>query len=119
MKRGIILLTHGSKRDQYKTEFYKLVDKVKQKLPNDLVVGRFLNFSTSSLYSTVEKIKNKGIKKINIVPLFLFAGSHLQDDIPELVTELNNNYEEIEIELCDHIGSDMRLVELIKDRIID
>ena len=117
MKRGIILLTHGSKRDQYKTEFNELVDKVKQEFQADLVVGRFLNFSTSSLYSTVEKIRNKGIEELKIVPLFLFAGSHLQNDIPELVEELRDKYDDLDVELCDHIGSDIKLVELIRDRL--
>ncbi len=63
------------------------------------------------------KIKNYGIKNLKIVPMFLFPGIHVKQDIPlevSIAHEKVGSY--MNLELCPYLGSYKGLIDILSNQ---
>jgi len=114
---GVIILAHGSRRQETEKTLESLISKVKAKTGLNEVVPAFLQFSGQNLETAVKMLVSKGIKNIRVVPMFLFDGVHVTMDIPEELEEIRSAYPDISIEMTGHLGDDDRIADIIADRI--
>ncbi|PKM83528.1 MAG: cobalamin biosynthesis protein CbiX [Firmicutes bacterium HGW-Firmicutes-13] len=117
MNSGIILLAHGSRRETANDVLTQLANMVQDDLNSDKVSRAFLQFSTPGLEEALREQVEAGIKEITVVPVFLFNGIHLEEDIPQLLNSERDKYPEVKIIFAEPIGADRRIGEIIKDRI--
>ncbi len=113
---GIIVLGHGSRADKSNEMFYNLIDKLDRRLEDQRVEGAAMELTNPTLEERVAELAGDGIEEIVILPLFLFPGIHVQEDIPAQADELAEEYPGIEFSIGDIIGDDSRLVDIIVDR---
>lgn len=117
MKRGVLVLGHGSRRQAANEGLKKLVGMVQANLGVPTVPAYF-QFARPSLADGVADFVNDGIKEIIIVPTLLFPGIHLKEDIPEGLEELKQQYgSEVRFHLTPALGHDPRLAEIIMERV--
>ncbi len=116
MQEAIILLAHGSKKKSSEEALEILIDKIKKKTQIDLIFGAFLQFSEKDMESVIEEIIKKGVNSLKIIPLFLFDGVHVTEDIPEKLSRITSTYPEVKIKVSSSIGPDDRIAEIIIDR---
>lgn len=114
---GILILAHGSKRQETEQILNSLVDKVKQKTGEKLVYPVYLQFSEQNLEAGIEQLIASGAKNIKVVPMFLFDGVHVTQDIPEELNALMAKHPGINIRMSKHLGDDDRIADIIVDRI--
>ncbi len=117
MKIGIILLGHGSRSYDAQLTVEKLVSQIKNTGMFDYVDGAMLQFNQPDLSSAISKAVSCGINRIIIVPLFIFRGIHMKEDIPEILEKERALYPGIKIDLAGNIGADTRLADILIDRI--
>jgi len=79
---GVLILAHGSKRHETEVILESLVKKVKEKTGEKLVCPAYLQFSEQNLEAGINQLIESGAKNIKIVPMFLFDGVHVTQDIP-------------------------------------
>jgi sirohydrochlorin ferrochelatase len=113
---GTLILAHGSKRQETERIMDSLVAKVKLKTGEELVYPAYLQFSEQNLEKGIEYLIDKGVKKVKIVPMFIFDGVHVTSDIPGELDEIKAKHPEVEFEMSRHIGDDDKLAEIIIDR---
>ncbi len=117
MKKGVIVLGHGSRRQAANEELSKLVEMVQAKL-GARTEPAYFQFAKPSLAEVVESFVSEGIREIIIVPALLFPGIHLIEDIPETLEELKLKYgEKVNFHLTPALGADPRLAEIIMERV--
>jgi sirohydrochlorin cobaltochelatase len=114
---GILILAHGSKRQETEQILNSLVEKVKAKTGEKLVYPAYLQFSEQNLEKGIDMLVQSGAKSIKIMPMFLFDGVHVTQDIPNELNEINAKYPEIRIKMSRHIGDDDKIADIIVDRI--
>jgi len=114
---GILILAHGSKRQETEQTLNSLVSKVKQKTGEKLVVPAYLQFSEQNLKAGIEQLIDSGANDIKVVPMFLFDGVHVTQDIPEELNAIMAKHPGIKIRMSKHLGDDDRIAEIIADRI--
>jgi sirohydrochlorin ferrochelatase len=114
---GILILAHGSKRQETEKTLESLVRKVKEKSGAELVYPAYLQFSDQNIEKGVDLLVEKGAEKVSIVPMFLFDGVHITQDIPEELGRIRNKYPGVDIRMSKHLGDDDRVAEIIVDRI--
>jgi sirohydrochlorin ferrochelatase len=114
---GILILAHGSKRHETEHILDSLTKKVKEKSGEELVHSAYLQFSEQNLEKGIEYLVNKGATNIKVMPMFLFDGVHVTEDIPNELNEISRKYKDIDIMLTGHIGDDDRIADIIVDRI--
>ncbi|MBI5680999.1 MAG: sirohydrochlorin nickelochelatase [Methanobacterium sp.] len=137
-KIGILLVGHGSRLPYGKDVVSRLAEMYKENNSNYLVEVGFMNISKPSIPSALNKLADEGVQKIIVTPVFLAHGVHTKQDIPKILG-LNNGHddshghshghdhhheeevEEIkfdgEIIYTEPLGADLRLVDIIKDRV--
>ncbi len=114
--KGILVLAHGSKRKETEKILNSLVEKVINKSDQKLVVPAYLHFAEMNLEKGIEKLVAKGATEIRIIPMFIFDGVHVTEDIPNELNEIKAKYKEISITMSGHIGDDDKLADIIMDR---
>ncbi len=118
-KTGVVLFSHGSKREQSNRAFKELVEDIE--LEGSLIEIRhaFLEFTEPDLKAAAEELISEGAAKIVIVPVFLFPGKHVQDDLQELVEELKEEHERVGFVITDLLASHPKFKEMIGERIME
>lgn len=114
---GILILAHGSKRIETEKTLDSLVEKVKSKAGKELVCPAYLQFSEQNLEKGIDHLVSKGAKTIKVVPMFLFDGIHVTEDIPKELDEIKAKYPEANISMSMHLGDDDRIADIIVDRV--
>lgn len=117
MSKGIILLGHGSRREQANEVLLKFVEMVKETSAGETVGGAFLQFTSPGLEEALEKQVQGGVKDITVVPVFLFNGIHLVEDIPEILQKERSRYPGVTVRMTLPLGADPRIGEIIQDRV--
>ena len=117
-KTGVVLFSHGSKREQSNRAFRELVEGIE--IEGLAEIGHaFLEFTEPGLVDAAEEMISEGADKIVIVPVFLFPGKHVWDDLPGLVEELKEEHEEVEFVITDLLSSHPKFKGLIEERIAE
>ncbi|EWG08307.1 MAG: sirohydrochlorin cobaltochelatase [Candidatus Aramenus sulfurataquae] len=118
--RGVLLVLHGSKVDEWKevaTKYSGLLSKY-----FDHVEYGFIEFNKPTLKESAEKLGREGVDEIVAVPLLFAAGAHFYRDIPKLLgldedgTILVNG-RKIKVIIARPIGVDPRVAEILKERV--
>lgn len=118
MKQGILILGHGSKRAEANAVFMEIVEMIKRKAKDgDKVQGAFLQFAEPDIPAAVEELVRSGVREIAVMPLFLYPGNHIVEDIPALLREEEEKYPGIEFILLPYLGADERIAQIAIDRI--
>ncbi|MDH7577375.1 MAG: precorrin-8X methylmutase [Bacillota bacterium] len=117
MERGVLLLGHGSRRGAANAGLEVLGGLVQECL-GIRTLPVFFQFGKPDLAGGVARLASEGVKEIIIVPVFLFPGVHLEEDVPEVVAGIKARYgEEIRFWVTPCLGPDPRLAEIIVERV--
>ena len=68
---GVLILAHGSKRQETEEILNSIVEKVKKKTGINMVFPAYLQFSEQNLEKGIDLLVKSGAKTIHIVPMFL------------------------------------------------
>lgn len=116
MKTGVVVLGHGSRAEDARSVFNEIVEMIEEKVDYEVVKGASMELAEPNLEQVIDEIADK-VDKISIVPLFLFPGVHIQEDIPELIDGLREEYPEVEFEFGENIGADEKIADIMVERI--
>lgn len=114
---GILILAHGSRRQEVDKILNSLTQKVIDKTGEQLIYPAYLQFSERNLEGGIEYLIEKGANKIKVIPMFLFDGIHVTQDIPEELNTIMSKHPGIEVKMSKHLGDDDRIADIIADRI--
>lgn len=117
MKEGVILLGHGSKRNEANEEMRELGRMVANNLDDLMCEVAFLTFGEPDLSKAVERLVDGKAEQIIIAPVFLVTGNHIKKDIPAKVRQEKEKYPWINFVTVDHFGPHPVLVGLICEKI--
>ena len=114
---GVLILAHGSKRTETEAILNSLTAKVKDRSGEDLIYPAYLQFSQQNLEVGIDYLVGKGATKIKVIPMFIFDGVHVSEDIPNELEDIKRKHSGIEIKMSRHLGDDDRIADIITDRI--
>lgn len=113
-----MVVVHGSRREQEtRHELRQTVDAVRRAIPGVEVISAALQFNSPTLEEAVTEAVAGGAERVIVVPMFLFAGNHVTQDIPSEVEVLRERFPGVEFVCANHIGPDRRVAEILVDRI--
>jgi len=117
MKQAVLLVGHGSRRKEANDALITLCGLVKRKRPNTLIAHCFLQFAAPDLPGALAGLSAQGVEEVTIVPIFLYEGIHIQEDIPELLGQEADKYPQMRLILAPVLGIDERMAEIVWDRV--
>lgn len=114
---GVVILGHGSKLKKANEIISTATKNLKKTLGLCKVYPAYLKIAEPNLPTSIENLVKKRCKKIIIIPFFLFAGNHVNRDIPEIITEEKARYPHINFVYTKNLGEDVRILDIVADRI--
>ncbi len=104
-----IYVAHGSRA----TEWVKLFEDFLVEIHNASTMPEnhimtYMELNHPSLDETLLSVKEKGVREVEVIPLFLAAGRHLKRDIPEIISAHQDKT--FQVKLLTSMLEDKRLV---------
>jgi len=113
--KALLLIAHGSKRKQSNDEVFALADKLKRNCSEQypIIHAGFLDIAEPSIPDGIKKCAGDGATSIIILPYFLNSGSHVTEDIPNIVNNTRSHYPDIKIKIAPHLGASSLMTDLL------
>lgn len=109
----LLLLAHGSRQPEWARPFEAVRDRLRQTHP-ELAVGlAFLEFMQPSLRHALMHAGEHGYAQVQIAPLFLGSGGHLQRDIPQVAQAVQAHYPALRIDIAAAAGEQAEVIEAL------
>ena len=121
---GVMIMGHGS-RLSYNEEIITLNAERLSEMGVEHVYTGFNEFNSPTIEDTMEKMLAAGVTEIIAMPLFISAGDHLKNDIPEKIRlkdgifegTFDHNGKTITVKYATPIGEDPRLTEVFAAKV--
>jgi sirohydrochlorin ferrochelatase len=111
---AVVLMAHGTPTPEANAPIYEIASQVKQKLNKPVRVA-FMECNEPTIAEVIDTFAIQGFETIINVPYFLHLGSHVREDLPQIVQEAKGRHLDKDIVLTEHLGYDERLAEIIAD----
>lgn len=115
MKPDLVIIAHGSRREQSNQEVRDIAAKMKA-LDNgqyDTIKAGFLELAEPLIPQAIEDSILKGSAEVHVFPYFLSAGRHVTQDVPKDVKIIQDKYPDKKIIIKDYLGNNDQLPQLI------
>ena len=118
MYEHIVILAHGSRREEANQEMQALGQLVQKVHPTWQVTVAFAEFATPTLEEALEELFLQGKRSVIVVPMFLTVGNHLHKGLPQRIDAFCEK-KAMKVTMAQHIGADPILVQLVEKRIAE
>ncbi|MBT3446174.1 hypothetical protein HN450_04965 [bacterium] len=120
MKKGIVIVDHGSKKTESNDMLLEIVNLFAEKFSNkyDIVEPAHMELAEPSILTAYTKCVEKGAEFIVICPFFLGPGRHWQQDIPSLANQAAKKFPDTNYHVVTPLGVDELLLDLIEKRLV-
>jgi len=112
-KEAIILMGHGSRIPGAGESMERVAARMRERLAGCLVEVCYMSKLGPHFPEVFDKCAARGASRIIVMPYFLHAGLHIQEDIPEMMREKALEHPSIELILGHYLGYDDCLVDLV------
>lgn len=117
---GLILIGHGSKLPHNQENLEKLAEILRMRSAFKMVEIAFMIRNTPTIPEAIDALAKKGVTKIVLVPVFLAAGVHTTQEIPEMI-EVKNQESKlsergIQLFYGEPIGADECIAVILEEK---
>ncbi|MBL7004315.1 MAG: CbiX/SirB N-terminal domain-containing protein [Gammaproteobacteria bacterium] len=113
--KALLLIAHGSRRQQSNEEVFALAEKLKNNCSEQysIVHAGFLEIADVLIPDGIKKCVDDGATEIIVLPYFLNSGNHVVKDIPEEVSDVIPLYPNVDIKIAQHLGASEMMMDLL------
>ncbi|MDE2400687.1 MAG: CbiX/SirB N-terminal domain-containing protein [Burkholderiales bacterium] len=115
---GILLFAHGARDPAWAQPFLATAERLRQRVAaqGDTQVSlAFLEFMSPTLPQAGAALAAGGCTHVTVVPLFLGAGGHVRKDLPQLLSELAQQYPAVQWALSPAVGETEGVIQALAD----
>ena len=112
---GIVVVGHGTADPIGAAETADTVAQVGAILPNVPVELGYLEVIEPSIAMAVERLADRGCKKIIAIPILLFAAGHAKQDVPQALQEAVTRHG-LTVQQADPLGLHEQIINLARRR---
>lgn len=110
---GVILFAHGARDARWAEPFARVAEKVRTGAPGIAVETAFLEFMPPDLASAANRLVERGVTRIRVIPLFFGRGGHLRAEVPRLIAEIAAALPGVTIDLGPAAGDDEFVIDAL------
>lgn len=119
--KALVIVAHGSRREASNDEVRALTVTIAKEISADypIVETGFLELTEPLIPDAINHCVNQGATDVCIVPYFLSAGRHVQEDVPAEVNKAKRLHTNIPMHTLSHIGGAPMMIDLIRETVIN
>jgi sirohydrochlorin cobaltochelatase len=112
---GILLFAHGARNPAWADPFHAIARHMQHCAPDQPVALAFLELMQPDLGSAAADLIARGCTELTVVPLFLGAGGHILNDLPQLVAQLQADHPQVTVRATATIGQTDAIIRAIAE----
>ena len=117
MKTAILLMAHGSRIPEANGAMSEIAAMVKEMSGFEIVEIAFREQHLPNIQQGIDACVAQGAQRVLLIPYFLYMGAHVQEDLPEEMTQARKRYPGVEFAMGKHLGVHRKLAEIVVERI--
>ncbi len=119
MKTGIILVDHGSRRDESNQLLEQVTARFAERFTDrySIIEPAHMELAEPSIASAYASCVARGAERIVVCPYFLGPGKHWTQDIPRLTADAALRFPQTRYHVTQTIGIDDLILQLLEKRI--
>jgi sirohydrochlorin ferrochelatase len=117
VKRAVLLVDHGSRREEANAQLDALAERVRARLPDRFVQVAHMELAEPSIAQGIDACVAAGAEEVVVHPYFLGPGRHTRRDIPRLVAEAVARHPGLRVALSEPLGLHDKLVDVVVARV--
>lgn len=118
MQTGIIIVDHGSRRDESNKMLEQVAElfgrRFRQKY--DIVEPAHMEIAEPSIATAYARCAQRGADRIVVIPFFLGPGKHWTQDIPRLTADAARQFPATAYHVSPTLGIDDLILDLLEKR---
>lgn len=112
--KHLLVVAHGSRRAASNDEVRELVYQMRRHNQTyDRIECAFLELAEPSIPDGIQNCIDSGAAEVIVLPYFLAAGTHVVNDIPDLIREKQQQYPDVILRQAGHIGALPGMIDLM------
>ena len=126
-KAAYLLIAHGTRDEEGKNAFFQFVEEFRAVFPDRRVEPAFLELVHPSISEGIENCIKGGAEEIFVLPLMLFPGRHISQDIPAEIQAAKKGHPEVDFHYAGALAlssqkgeekvSESKMFELLQSKI--
>jgi sirohydrochlorin ferrochelatase len=119
MKNGIIIVDHGSRREESNQMLLEVTQLFAQRFAEhyEIVEPAHMELAEPSIESAYARCVERGATRVVVCPFFLGPGKHWTSDIPRLTADAAAKFPQTEYHVTMPLGIDDLILELLAKRV--
>lgn len=114
---GILIVGHGSPRAEANRGFADLVGRIAARLGAGDVLPAFFSIARPNIQDQVAALAARGLRRIVLLPYFLYSGQHVTVDIPAQLAKCREQFPQVTMELLPTLEDDPALEDVVVERL--
>jgi len=102
MSNAVLLIGHGTRSEKGIEEFMYYVDGLSDEIDVP-IYHAFLEHETPEVSVALEQMYADGITRIIVLPVFLFVGVHIMNDLPQIFGDFLQNHHDVDIQMLPYL----------------
>jgi sirohydrochlorin cobaltochelatase len=113
MKRGLLLVAHGARDPAWSKPFEAVMARVQANADAGDLVTRvaYLEYMTPNIDAASGALVREGCTRIDVMPLFLGSGGHVQRDVPAAVDALRRRHPTVTFRMQAAAGESAAIID--------
>lgn len=115
--RGVVIVDHGSRRDEANSLLLEVVAEYARWSGEPIVEPAHMELAEPSIETAVDRCVARGARHIVVCPFFLLPGRHWDTDIPQLTASATARHPGVTSLVVRPLGPHPLLLEIMRQRI--
>jgi sirohydrochlorin ferrochelatase len=115
MHTAIVLIAHGSRREEANAELRQLAASIGERRSEFLVVPAFLELAEPSIPVAVQACLAQGAREVRLFPYFLSAGVHVTRDLERFRQQFAAEHPDVEFRQLPPLGAHPEIARIVLD----
>lgn len=117
MNGAILLIDHGSRREEANAQLETLAAALRERIEDTLIETAHLELAQPDIATGLERCVESGATAIIVLPYLLGPGRHTTDDLPQAIEIARARHPGVEIRLADPLGIHGKVIDVLLERL--
>jgi len=119
VRRAVLLVDHGSRRNEANVVLEELAARLRARLPDRIVAFAHMDLAEPTVAQAIAACVAEGATEIVVHPYFLTPGSHSTVDIPRLAQAALVGHPQVTLRMTPSLGVHEKIVEVVLERVLE
>jgi sirohydrochlorin cobaltochelatase len=119
VKQGLLLIAHGARDPAWARPFEAIAARIAERAPERTVRIAYLDHLAPNIDAASGALVREGCQRIDVLPMFLGAGGHVQRDVPLAVEALGRRHPQVRFVTHPTIGEVGEVIDAMAASVLE